>query len=290
MIQKPLLIHQNLPTRQDFLEGIKKTKTEIAKSGTWLEKAVILTENFDRVQHGEKPLFTQKAINKIVESISPGDDTRSFGGCITYYTKFQEYIKFLLLHKRVYEESLAILTGLLRMRKALDSICKSLQEALYRGDILSCNKEPIFIKATLNDSIILLPSGRFDLNTSSAYDSIDEKIERYHLNCRINLRRLKAAIEPVIDIAYWDENPRWAFLPMNMHKLITMEDIDFKYADDTKENPEFYKTILRKEGQNDFKNVMTVPDYDEVEPDKDTLDTAYKLLPSLNEEEIVWKR
>lgn len=283
-----LIIHQNFPTRKDYLDGIKKSKTEIAKSGTWLEKAVFLTENFDRIQHGDKPLFTQKAINKIVESISP-DDTKSFSGCITYYTKFQEYIKFLLLHKRVYEESLAIFTGLLRMRKAIESTCNSLQEAFYRGDILNCNKEPLFIKATPNDNIILLSSGKFELNTNSNFDSIDGKIERYHLVLKINLSRLKAAIEPVVEIAYKDENPRWAFLPMNIHKLITMEDIDFKYADDIAENPEFFKTILLKKGVKDFKDVMTVPDYNEIKPEKDTLDTAYKLL-SLKEEDIVWKK
>ena len=287
MNRHSIVIHQNLPTRQDYLA--EKNKTEIAKFGTWLEKAIILTDNFDKIQHGEKPLFTQKAINKIVESISPGDDTKSFSGCITYYTKFQEYIKFLLLHKRVYEESLAIFTGLLRMRKAIESTCNSLQEAFYRGDILNCNKEPLFIKATPNDNIILLSSGKFELNTNSNFDSIDGKIERYHLVLKINLSRLKAAIEPVVEIAYKDENPRWAFLPMNIHKLITMEDIDFKYADDIEENPEFFKTILLKEGVKDFKDIMTVPDYNEIEPDKETLDTAYKLLPLIKEEKIIWK-
>lgn len=283
-----LIIHQNLPTRQDYLVGIKKSKTEIVKSGTWLEKAVFLTENFDRIQHGEKPLFTENAIKKIVESVSP-DDTKSFSGCITYYTKFQEYIKFLLLHKRVYEESLAIFTGLLRMRKAIETTCDSLQEAFYRGDILNCNKEPLFIKATPNDNIILLSSGKFELNTNSNFDSIDGKIERYHLILKINLSRLKAAIEPVVEIAYKDENPRWAFLPMNMHQLITLEEINFKYADDIEENPEFFKTILLKKGVKEFKDVMTVPDYNEIKPEKDTLDTAYKLL-SLKEEDIVWKK
>ena len=287
MNRHSIVIHQNLPTRQDYLA--EKNKTEIAKFGTWLEKAIILTDNFDKIQHGEKPLFTQKAINKIVESISPGADSKSFGGCITYYTKFQEYIKFLLLHKRVYEESLAIFTGLLRTRKALESTCKSLQEAFYRGDILNCNNEPLFLKATPHDNIILLSTGIFELNTNSDYDSIDCKIERNHLIRKINLSRLKAAIEPVIEIAYKDENPRWAFLPMNIHKLITLEEIDFKYADDIEENPEFFKTILLKEGVKDFKDIMTVPDYNETEPDKETLDTAYKLLPLIKEEEIIWK-
>jgi hypothetical protein len=288
MVENPLLIHQNLPTRQDYLKDINKTKTEIAKSGTWLEKAVILTENFDLVQHGEKPLFTQKAINNIGESIS-SDEIKSFNGCITIYVKCQEYIKFLLLHKRVYEESLAVFTGLLRMRKSIECIRESLQEALYRGDILNCNKEALFIKATPNDDIVLLPTGQFKLNVDSGYDSIDSKIERYHLICKLNLARLKAAIEPVVDIAYKDSNPRWAFLPKNMYKLVTMEEIDFKYADDTKENPEFYKTVLLKEGKKDFIETMTVPDYNECEPDQETLDAAYKLLPSINEEEIVWQ-
>ena len=76
---------------------------------------------------------------------------------------------------------------------------------------------------------------------------------------------------------------------MNTHKLITLEDIDFKYADDIEENPEFFKTILLKEGVKDFKDIMTVPDYNEIEPDKETLDTAYKLLPLIKEEEFIWK-
>ena len=39
----------------------------------------------------------------------------------------------------------------------------------------------------------------------------------------------------------------------------------------------------------DFKDIMTVPDYNEIEPDKETLDTAYKLLPLIKEEKIIWK-
>ena len=45
MNRHSIVIHQNLPTRQDYLA--ERNKTEIAKSATWLEKAIILTDNFD---------------------------------------------------------------------------------------------------------------------------------------------------------------------------------------------------------------------------------------------------